>query len=165
MKGVIVYASNYGATEQYAKWLGEALGFEAVPVGRGIELEGLDTVIFGTSVRVGKFGIAPWIKKNRAALGEKRLALFSTSGLPKESPELVKIYEASFDEATRSVLPYFPLDGRKKMAEMSWLDRNMIKLGSKMIGKKNPAEGARMLQDFDRVDKAAIEPILRLFRS
>jgi menaquinone-dependent protoporphyrinogen IX oxidase len=164
MKGMIVYASNYGATEQYARWLGEALGFKAVPVGRAFGLEDCDAVILETNVRVRKLSIAPWARKHWPELRGKRLALFTTSGAPREDPALREWFEACFDEEMRGALPYFPLGGRKKMDEMTWLDRAGVKLGSRMVAKKNPAEAARMLEDLDRMDRAQIEPIAALFR-
>ena len=65
-KGAVVYESKYGATRQYAEWLGEEL---KLPVIRAAEItanqiNGYDFLLIGTPVYTGKFRLRNWIRKN-----------------------------------------------------------------------------------------------------
>jgi menaquinone-dependent protoporphyrinogen IX oxidase len=160
MNGLVVYASNCGATAQYARWLGEALGFAVAAVGKARDLGKYDSILIGTNVRQGRLMIAPWVKRNWPMLRDKRLAFFSTSGTPKRSPELRERYTAEFDEEVRARMPYFPLDGRKFFRDMSWLDRAMMRLVIKGTEKSRPEIAARMAEEFDRLNRDDIGPIV-----
>ena len=112
MKGLIIYKTKYGSTEKYAKWLGEELGFDVLPVKKVKGVAGYDTVILGSNVRMGKAGITGWINRNWSKLQDKKLAYFTSSGALPADPLLQKYFEAGFSDNVRQRMPYFPLNGR-----------------------------------------------------
>ena len=52
MKGIIIYKSNYGSTEQYAKWLAESTGFAAMEVKnvKDRDIKNSDAIVIGCPV-------------------------------------------------------------------------------------------------------------------
>jgi menaquinone-dependent protoporphyrinogen IX oxidase len=82
MKGIIIYKGKYGATEQYAKWLGQDLDLP-VSTAEDIKNERLnayDYFIIGSSVYMGKLQIRKWLFKNKNFIKDKRI-FFSRSQL------------------------------------------------------------------------------------
>lgn len=66
MKGLVIYKGKYGATKQYAMWIGQELQLpvasaDRFPVG---ELSKYDYFILGSSVYIGKLEIRKWLKKH-----------------------------------------------------------------------------------------------------
>lgn len=160
MKGLIIYKTKYGSTEQYAKWLGEDLGFDVVPVNKVKGLAGYDTVILGSCVRMGRAGIAGWINRTWAKLQDKKLAYFTCSGALPADPLLQEYYTKAFPDNVRSKLPYFPLNGRFIFRELNWLDSKLMNMAINMTKKSNPAEAAAMAEEYDRVSRDDIRPIV-----
>ena len=66
MKGIVLYRSLHGCTEQYARWIAEETGFECVDF-RKKKMKAVreaDTVILGAPVLAGKISVAGWIVAN-----------------------------------------------------------------------------------------------------
>jgi menaquinone-dependent protoporphyrinogen IX oxidase len=70
MKGVIVFKGRYGATAQYANWLGSILQLPVYETDElsNVKLNGFDYIIAGTSVYVGKMLLAKWINAHEKIL-------------------------------------------------------------------------------------------------
>lgn len=160
MKGLIIYKTKYGSTEKYAKWLGEELGFDVLPVKKVKGVAGYDTVILGSNVRMGKAGITGWINRNWSKLQDKKLAYFTSSGALPADPLLQKYFEAGFSENVRQRMPYFPLNGRLIFSELNWLDGHLMKMAIKMTMKSDPVEAAKLAEEYDRVNRDDIRPII-----
>jgi menaquinone-dependent protoporphyrinogen IX oxidase len=160
MKGLVIYKSRYGSAETYAKWLGEETGFEVLPVKKAGGLDEYDPLIIGSCVRASKPSIAGWVIKNWPKIKGKKLVFFTTSGALNTDPELQRIFEAVFPEDIRAQMRYFPLNGRKTMSELSWLDKKVMEMAIRMTRKKDPLMAERMGQDFDRVNREEIRPIV-----
>ena len=160
MKGLVVYKSRYGCTETYAKWLGEEIGFEVLPVNKAGRLEEYGVLIIGSCVRVSKPAIAGWVIRNWPRIKGKKIVFFTTSGAVSTDPELQRSFEAVFPEDIRSKMRYFPLNGRKIMNELSWLDRQAMKMAVRMTMKKDPALAERMGEDFNRMNREEVRPIV-----
>ena len=94
MKSVIIYKGKYGATRQYAEWLGAALHLplqtpEELPEA---DIKTQDCIIMGSSVYIGKLLIRSWVKKHEAVLKSKKLILFVVCGNnnPKEQEKIIQ---------------------------------------------------------------------------
>ncbi len=59
MKGLVIYKGRYGATKQYATWIGQELGLAVASADRFPlkELPKYDYFIIGSSVYIGKLEI------------------------------------------------------------------------------------------------------------
>jgi len=65
MKGLVIYKGKYGATKQYAMWIGQELQLPVASADRFHidELPKYDFFILGSSVYIGKLEIKDWLKK------------------------------------------------------------------------------------------------------
>ncbi|HWV65705.1 flavodoxin domain-containing protein, partial [Chitinophaga sp.] len=75
MKGLIIYKGKYGATRQYALWLGDALGWPVVPAGLETtqQLLNAECIILGSSIYIGKLQLRKWVKEHENLIISKRL--------------------------------------------------------------------------------------------
>lgn len=162
MKAVVIYKGKYGATRQYAQWVGGELN---LPVFTTSEVQkkdviNVDVVIIGTSVYIGKLQVTKWLKQNLATLANKRIFLFLVAGtLPDETQKLDAYIRAGVPEEIRKQCDIFYLPGRLIIKKLSWPDHFMLKMGAKLA--KDPNERKRMLTDYDLVKKEKITPLLQ----
>lgn len=152
MKGLVIYKGRYGATKQYAMWIGQELGLTVASADRfpAAELPKYDFFIIGSSVYIGKLEIRKWLKKNFDILIDKKVFLFQVAASPVTDKETRESYNAHSVPAPIKVKAFF-LPGRMIKRNLRWFDRFMLRMGAKMA--KDPAESKRMLTDFDEVKK------------
>ena len=161
MKGFVIYKGKYGATKQYAMWIGQELRLSVASADRFPvdELPNYDYFILGSSVYIGKLEIKDWLKKNFKALQNKKIFFFQVAASPIEQIEKRESYnKASLPTAVLEKIQFFYLPGRMIMRNLSALDRFMLKMGAKLT--KNPVEKKTMLTDFDHVKKENILPVI-----
>ena len=159
MKSVIIYKGKYGATRQYAEWLGEALH---LPLKTPEELQEEDIkmhdfIIMGSSVYIGKLLIRNWVKEHAAVLKSKKLILFVVCG-SNNLKEQEKIIKQNIPHGLLDPSHIFFLPGRLIQSKLSWKDRFMLKVGAMMV--KAPEAKKFMLQDRDNVKKENINAIV-----
>jgi menaquinone-dependent protoporphyrinogen IX oxidase len=166
MKGVIVYKGKYGATAQYANWLGNTL---QIPVYESddlssIKLTGFDYVIAGTSVYIGKMLLAKWINSNGNILSHKKLFMFVVCGTPSaEVTKLNGMLEQNITPEVLKTMKVFFLRGRLIKSKLSLLDRLALYLGASL--QKNKKERERMLIDYDDVRQENMNEMLNAIRT
>lgn len=162
MEGLIVYKSKYGATRQYAEWLGQSL---KVPVSaiESLNREQLSTtnqVIIGTSVYVGKMLIHPWILQNQDYLRNKRVFLFVVCGTPASDRQAVEnIIKNNLPGDLADQFSIFFLPGRLIHGKLSWIDRVILALGS--MRQKDPEKKKAMRADYNGVKRENLDPLLK----
>ncbi|HTS44834.1 MAG TPA: flavodoxin domain-containing protein [Puia sp.] len=161
MKGIIIYKSKYGATRQYAQWLGSAL---RLPVMTSEDIDGTiltnsEFIVLGGSVYIGKLLISDWIKKNAMYIKNKKLFLFIVSGTTADEKEKQEeIIRENIREEIRDHCDIYFLRGRKIMKDLSWMDRLLLRMGAALT--RNPDDKKRMLQDFDEVKTENLNPLI-----
>ena len=161
MKGLVIYKGKYGATKQYAAWIGQELGIPVASANRFPidQLCNYDYFVVGSSVYIGRLEIKKWLKRNFKELINKKIFLFQVAALPagdrikRESYNAAGVPVAILNKAMSFFLP-----GRMLMRNLSWLDRFLLKMGARFV--KDPAERRIMLTDFDDVKKEHILPLL-----
>src|SRR6187551_2331757 len=155
MKGLVIYKGKYGATKQYAIWIGQELQLTVASADRFPldELPKYDYIILGSSVYIGKLEIKDWLKKN-----------FQVSGSPSDQIEKRESYnKASLSSTILEKIQFYYLPGRMIMRNLSGWDRFMLKMGAKLT--KDPVEKKAMLTDFDHVKKEKVIPIMEGVRT
>jgi menaquinone-dependent protoporphyrinogen IX oxidase len=166
MKGLVIYKGRYGATKQYAAWIGTELGLPVASADRfpKDELEKYDYIIIGSSVYIGKLEIKKWLKKNYPILVKKKIFLFQVAASPVTDTEKRDNYNvACIPAAILNKAKTFFLPGRMIIRNLNWFDRFMLKMGARMA--KDPAETTRMLTDFNDVKKEHLRPLFNSVRA
>jgi menaquinone-dependent protoporphyrinogen IX oxidase len=166
MKGLVIYKGKYGATKQYAMWIGQELQLPVASADRFPvdELPKYDYFILGSSVYIGKLEIKDWLKKNFDLLQNKKILFFQVSASPPEQIEKRESYnKASLPPDILQKIRFYYLPGRMIMRNLSAWDRLMLKMGAKLT--KDPVEKKTMLTDFDHVKKENALPIIEAVRT
>ena len=161
MKGLIIYKGKYGATAQYANWLGKDLGLPVVqPEDVSPEvLSEYDYVIVGSSVYIGKLQIKDWIRQFEDILAMSKVYFFIVCGTPLDEKEkLTEIVNANIPDLLKKENNIFFLRGRLVKKNLSFMDRFMLKVGAML--QKDKETGQRMLQDFDEVKRENLKPLI-----
>jgi menaquinone-dependent protoporphyrinogen IX oxidase len=168
MKGIILYKTQYGSTEQYAQWLSEDTGLQALPLEEtNIEnIKGCDFIIIGSHIKISHIKAADWIKMHWHWLKDKKLLLYSVSGSYADKKQQREILEMSLPEDILSDFVYYPLPGKLDKSQLNFWDRIIVFLGSKAIPDGEAKE--RMAHGFDYVDhhhldqlKKAVKRLIR----
>ncbi len=162
MKGVIIFQGKYGATKQYAEWLGKEL---ALPVFtpdnyRTKDIINCDFVIIGSSVYIGKLQIKDWIKRNMPGLLSKKIFLFVVSGTPPEDRKTLETYlrgSVPFQMREKSRVYFLP--GKLIYRGLSWTDKFKLRMGAMLTKEKETKK--KMLTDYNSVKKENLDGLLK----
>ena len=164
MKSVIIHKGKYGATRQYAEWLGAALH---LPLKTPEELQEADIkmydfIIMGGSVYIGKLLIRHWIRRYADVLKNKKILLFVVCGSnnPKDREKIIK---QNIPEGLIDPVHIFFLPGRLIQSRLSWKDRFMLYAGAMLV--KDPEAKQFMRQDRDNVKEENINAIVHMSRA
>jgi menaquinone-dependent protoporphyrinogen IX oxidase len=166
MKGLVIYKGKYGATKQYATWIGQELQLTVASADRFPidELPKYDYFILGSSVYVGKLEIKDWLKKNFKVLQDKKIFFFQVAGSPAEKIEKRESYnKESLSPHILGNIQFYYLPGRMIMRNLSGWDRFMLKMGAKLT--KDPVEKKTMLTDSDNVKKENTIPLIKAVKT
>lgn len=166
MKGLVIYKGKYGATKQYAMWIGQELQLPVASADRFPvdQLAKYDYFILGSSVYIGKLEIKDWLKKTFPVFQNKKIFFFQVAASPVEQIEKRQSYnKASLPPSILKNIQFYYLPGRMIMRNLSVWDRFMLKMGAKLA--KDPLEKKAMLTDFDHVKKEKVIPIMEGVRT
>lgn len=162
MKGAIIYAGKYGATKQYATWLGDELGLPVLEqANAGPEIIArFDYLLIGTSVYAGRTLNKEWLERNEITLKSKKLFFFVVCGTPSsETKKLEQLIEKNIPSQLMQPASVWFLRGRMIIKKLSWKDRMMLKIGAKL--ESNPEVKKNMMQDFDEVRKENLSTLVK----
>ena len=160
MGGAIFFASRYGSTAQYARWIGEATGLPLFDVhDRTADPARYDFLVLGCPVIYYKLIFRKWVRRNLARLEGKPIILFTVSGAPAGA-KLDGWIADSLPADLIARMHHVALRGRQNPKELNWFDRIMLIIA----GLKNPDReaGKQESQGFDFMDKSSIAPIAAL---
>jgi len=160
MKGIIVYKGKYGATLQYADWLGDALHLPVFPAGdeSAAAFHAADYVIMGSSIYIGKLRLHEWLLKNEVLLLDKKLIFFMVCGTPlKERDKLEGFIKNNVPLLIRQRCSFYFLPGRLVFNNLTRADRLLLRIGAWM-GKKTGAPA--VITDYDNVKMEHLQPII-----
>lgn len=167
----IVYASKYGATEKYAKWIQETLRadlYTSNEIKPNI-LQNYDIIIVGGGLYAGGINASSVIKKNFASIKDKKLILF-TVGLA--STDKKQIFQPTIDKVfpkeMQNCITFFHFRGNMDYSALSFKDRTMMGMLKKILTSKPESElsadDKELLRTFggvvDFINKESIEPLI-----
>ncbi len=160
MNGVVVYNSRYGATQQYAEWIGAGLKIPVIDPERLDDrvLAACDFLLIGTSVYIGKMLIKDWLRKNEQHLRNKKLFVFVVCSAYSDVEKQQQIVKDNIPEGIRASSDIFFLPGRLSIKNLSLMDGLALKLGARL--EKDPLKKEAMEQDSDAVKKENLDGLL-----
>jgi menaquinone-dependent protoporphyrinogen IX oxidase len=157
MSGVIYYKTKYGATEQYAKWLSQDLGFELKNIKKGPKPGSENIVVIGSNIIMGKLKAKGWILKHWSNIQNKQVILFAVGGAKIGSEDRDKAMANSLSSEILKTAKIFHLRGKFDHSKVSFLLSKMIKKG--MENEKDPVIKKEWSEGFDDVKREYLEPI------
>jgi menaquinone-dependent protoporphyrinogen IX oxidase len=172
MKKLIIYKSQSGFTEKYAKWLAEELNCQAITLkeAKKVNLQEFDLVLYGGGVHAS---IISGLKefKQLSDGRNKKIIFFCTGATPAEELKIIEnIKTANFNSEERDNIPFFYLQSGLNYEKLGGPQKIMMKMFAKMLAKKeNKTEEekamAEVIKDsYDISDKKYIQPIIALVK-
>jgi hypothetical protein len=165
---LVAFESKYGSTKQYAEWIAQKTGGEAVRASdvKPESLAEFGAVAFGGYLHAGRIRGAEFVSRNWGALQGKKVVVFSVSGTPPDDPALLKVFENAYPAEMRAKIKYFPLRGRA--GKLDALDRVLMLfpkakayLQYLRTGDKGALQAYERMLDFDFVSEESVEPVVR----
>jgi menaquinone-dependent protoporphyrinogen IX oxidase len=166
MKGLVVFKGKYGATRQYADWIGEALKWPVYTPEKLLTptLEAADVLIIGSSVYAGKLLLHGWLKKHAALLLNKKIYLFIVCATPADKKEvLAQIASQNIPAPLLEKCKVYFLRGRVVIKDLNFIDKLMLKMASRVT--KDPDEKQRMMNGFDAVNRESALPLINTVKA
>lgn len=165
MKAVIIYRSATGFTRQYALWLAEELGCEAVDWKnrRRVDLGAYDTVLYGGWFHAGGIRGLRWFRGQLPCLRNRRVAVFAVGACPVDDPGVEAALGANLPSPQWDGVARFYLRGGLCYERMGLGDRLMMAVFRRMLQKKEGADSETLLgvsHSFDALDRKMIFPIV-----
>lgn len=170
-KAIVLYTSKRGSTKQYAEWIAEDLGCEAVDLRKFDKVRVLDydLVVYGSWLRGS--GIVDYDKLEPYLEGMKDRTVLFVTGVSEYNPaNYMQICEINFDgRENMNQMQLFFCPGRYDPANVKGLDRMLLGIAKKVLktGKTADDGGAadKMIERIENgvnlVDRRYTEPILR----
>lgn len=168
MKSVVIYNSQTGFTQRYAKWIAEAAGADCLALAdaKKTDLSGYDAIAFGGWACAGGISKLKWFKSNMDKWSDKRLIVFCTGASPMESPDIGPAMRKNFDDSQwKKVKVFYCPAGLnyEKMSAPSTMAMKMLLFS--LNAKKNKTEEDEIVikmlsSSYDLTAKKYIEPIL-----
>jgi menaquinone-dependent protoporphyrinogen IX oxidase len=166
MNGIVLYRSRYGATRQYADWIGADLRLPVIDPEMINDrlLAGCDFLLIGTSVYLGDLLLRAWLKANKHRLEHKKLFFFIVCA---PSPDVTRHGQIIMDNIPGDLLrpstDIVFLPGRWIFSQLSPTDGRVLK--EKAQTETDPAKKQVLSQDSDAVKKENISELLEAVRS
>ncbi|SCH61253.1 MULTISPECIES: flavodoxin domain-containing protein [unclassified Romboutsia] len=169
-KIAVIYKSKYGSTKKYAGWIAIKLDadlYELSDITSG-DLPDYETIIYGSSLHIGKIKGLNFITKNYEKIKNKNIIIFAV-GLAKDSEGTIKnIKEINFSEEFSKTANLFYLRGQLDYKDMTLVDKLLMRGLKKSLEKKSPNEldndDKLLLESFfdkiDYTDKNSVYPII-----
>lgn len=168
MKTVVIYNSQTGFTERYAKWIAEAASADCLSLSEAkkSDLTPYAAIVFGSWACAGGISKLGWFKSNMGKWADKKLIAFCVGASPMDSPEIPLALKRSFPEPEFQNGNVFYCPGGLNYEKMSAPSRLMMKLFRKTLqAKKDKTEAEEEMiriisSSYDISDRKYIQPIL-----
>jgi menaquinone-dependent protoporphyrinogen IX oxidase len=153
-KGIIVFKGKYGATRQYAQWLGQELDLAYQEADQMTDelLSRYDFVIIGSSVYYGKLLLSSFLTKYFNVLKTKKLFVFIVCATPDSDEKTQSlIVKDNIPRLLTDRSNIFFLPGRMTLKKLSLTDRILLRVAAAF--EKDPQKKQGMLNGIDGVCK------------
>ena len=136
---VVLYSSRYGAAKEYARMLSESLGCTAYNVKETpLDVAGqADRIILCGGIYAGGLSGVSWMRKNSAALADKKVVLFAVGASPWDEKAVRQIQERNLKGLPPDTVLFYGRGAWDESA-MSFTDRTLCRMLQKSVAKKDP---------------------------
>ncbi|MCI8424774.1 MAG: flavodoxin family protein [Adlercreutzia sp.] len=178
MRTAIVYCSQTGHTEKYARWLAEDLECPVYPYRERarIDLESIDLLVFCSWFHAATVIGSKWFKRAMAEHSGVRFVLLATGATPmpgggwSEEKDIEEAFERSFPKADYPGLPRFYCHGGFDFDKLGVADKVMMRMFFRMNEKRADDPKVEemldtMRQSFDGTRREYLEPVIDCIRS
>ena len=170
MKTLVIYTSQTGFTQRYARWLAERLNADVLETEEAQKrpkdyFDQYQAIAYGGWVMAGKVAKVNWFLKQAAAWKGKRLAVFCVGGSPQGSRDAEILLQHLLNDEQKQTIRVFYCQGGYNYEKMNGPSRLAMKLVASALRKKKDAteeekkRAEAMSSSFDMSDKRFIEPI------
>ncbi|MBE6015659.1 MAG: flavodoxin [Lachnospiraceae bacterium] len=172
MKTLIIYTSQTGFTERYAKWLadrvsGDLINLKDARKKRDDYFEDYDAIVYGGWAMAGSIVKSKWFLGKASDWKNKRLAMFCVGAGPNDIPEVEEFLQNALTKEQKNYIKLFYCQGGINYDRMGAPSRMAMKMFASSLKKKKDAteqdrEMAEMIaSSYDVSDVKYIEPIAR----
>ena len=157
MNTIVIYKSKYGSTKQYAEWIAEELGCNAVEA-KSVKPDDLlqyDTIIYGGGLYAEIINGVSLITKNIQKLSGKKIVIYTTGITPLDVRAYYdgEVLEKNFKNGVPENIKIFNLLGKMKLDELTLPHRAALKALKKiMSAKENPSDMEKLLVELCDAD-------------
>lgn len=131
MKTLILCATKWGSTEQYAKWISEAASgcsIKAVDDFKPSDALEYDKIVVGSRTYMGKITATDFLVDNWQYLSQKPVYLFSVGIISPDHPDSLAPFLLIPANIREKLSGYVKLPGKIDMSKINWLQRLIVKL-------------------------------------
>lgn len=164
MKTIVIYNSQTGFTERYAKWIAEETGADCVSFaeGKNRDLQKFDAIVFGGWAKAGTITKLPWLKEQMRKQPNKKYIAFCVGASPIDNPDVKTAMQNLFTEEEHKQVQVFYCPGGINYEKMTPATYLIMKVFAKMMQSKKGQEeaGAMLSSSYDISDKKYIAPII-----
>lgn len=150
----VVYATEYGSAEQYARWIGQELGADVYEIHQVYKekLETYRTVIYGGGLYYGRIKGFSRLKRLYPYFRESNLVVFTVGLTPLDQTKILKnVEESNLSQEMKKKVRVFHLKGRIDYASLKPFHR----LFCGKYKEKQP----------NSLDRSSLQPLIKYVRS
>ncbi len=157
MKTIVIYKTKYGSTKNYAEWIAEELGCEAIDA-KAVSIDMLkdyDTIVYGGGLYGEVINGVSLITKNIDKLRGKKIAVYTTGITPLSCRDYYDAYviKKNFKSGVPENIKIFNFLGKMVVDELSLVHKTAIKTLKKiMSSKENPSDMEKLLVELCDAD-------------
>lgn len=150
MSTIVIYKTKYGSTKQYAEWIAEDLGCDAVDA-KNVKVDdllGYDTIIYGGGLYAEVINGVSLITKNIDKLSDKKIIVYTTGITPSDVREYYdsEVIQKNFKKGVPENIKIFNFLGKMVQKELTPVHRAaIVSLKKIMSAKKNPSDMVKLL--------------------
>jgi len=126
MTTAIIYHSVFHTTEQYARWLAEALGAELLPMRKADNPARFDRVVIMSGTYAGGMPLVNYMTKQWPVLQGKVVVVVAVGAAPPDDPMSQASYE-KIPAEIRAQITYFKIHGARPFSNKEQLTTQITK--------------------------------------
>lgn len=167
MKNIlIVYKSETGFTEKYAKWLSSELSCDKVELKEASsdKISNYDILIYGAGIYAGQINGFAEFKK--MVPSDKKLVLFATGATEASDVDTIqKAFDGNLSKEEQEIIPHFYAVGGLDYDKMSLKHKVMMKGLLMVLKKKDTRAYQAICKSFDGCDFGYLDGLLECIRN